>query len=260
MNSAGILPGGCHPDDPLGDRFPQPVDVEVDCRVWDLAACPDRLEQAAESWREHGDQTSTAAEDIHRACRELLDAEQLTGGLAERFDGFESELISKLDQYEGVAERVAEQLVDAAASLRSHQETLDGLREAILAKVPGREARLADADQSPKPAPLKPSRYGPDTGMNPDGTAGPVVGCAAPPPTHIVFAASSIDDLRAIEDAKAEAEEVRSAVDRKNAEVHGKLDEIARDLGMMGRELLPEFGCSTPDVNNRRLPGGLTTA
>lgn len=257
MNTAGIASGGRLPDGPPGPKFPQAVDVEVDCGVWDLRANPERLTQAAASWREHGDQTSAAAEDVHRVCRELLDAERLEGEVAARFDGYETELIAKLDQYEGVAERVAEQLDEAAASLRGHQRTLDGMREAILARVPGRETRLDD--ESPPPT-KPPGRYGPDTGLNPDAASSPTTGCVAPPPTHIVFQASSFDDLRAIEDAKAEAKQVRAEVDKKNEEVHDKLDEIARDLGMMGRELVPDHGCGTAEVNNRdrsgrRLPG-----
>ncbi|ADD41197.1 hypothetical protein [Stackebrandtia nassauensis] len=249
MNSAGIVAGGCYPDDPLGTKFPQPVDVEVDCGVWDLRASPELLTRAARSWREHGDSTSGAAEEIHRSCRELLDSEHLKGELAERFDTFQSELIAKLDQYEGVAERVAEQLDDASARLRTHQETLDGLRADILAKVPGHETNRGDSPPGPRPPVMSSGPVAPQ-----------VTGCVAPPPTHIVFQASSFEDLRAIEDAKAEAKQVRAEVDRVNDEVHKKLDEIARDLGMMGRDLVPQYGCGTAEVNNRdrRLPGGFT--
>ncbi|MGH8880491.1 MAG: WXG100 family type VII secretion target [Stackebrandtia sp.] len=262
MSAAGIVEGGCHPDDPSGSRFPQPVEVEVDCKVWDLRAHPDLLTDAAKAWREHGDATSSEAEDLHRLCRNLLDAEYLTGDIADRFNGFESELMSKMDEFEGVSERVAEQLDDAASSLRAHQETLDGMRSAILAKVPGHETNRGDSpmDQRMPRIPTIPT-----VPEAPSSGSSRIVGCVAPLPTHIVFQASSFDDLRAIEDAKSEAKEVRAKVDEKNAEVHNNLDEIARDLGMMGRELLPDFGCSTPDHHNRelpqgRLPGGLTPA
>ena len=247
MSAAGITEGGCQPDDPFGTRFPEPVEVEVDCRVWDLRARPDLLTDTARAWRGHGDATSSDAEKLHDSCRNLLDKEYLTGDIADRFSGFESDLMSKMDEYEGISERVAEQLDTAAANLSAHQKTLDGMRSAILAKVPGHEANRSDSP----PDPDSPIRYG-----MPAPVSGSIAGCVAPPPTHIVFQASSFADLRAIEDAKAEAKEVRSQVDKENAEVHSKLDEVARDLGMMGRALSPTGGCSTPD---HHLPGPMPT-
>ncbi|MEV0274671.1 MAG: calcium-binding protein [Hamadaea sp.] len=108
--------------EPDGPTTTKPAQIST-MDVWDLHARPDQLDSGATQWRAVTTAVKTAADDVDRAAKALVNG-VWEGPAADSFDNHRKKLIADLDAAEEASTAAAAALDKAAGALRSSQSHL----------------------------------------------------------------------------------------------------------------------------------------